>query len=66
VTYFLFHRLSASHGNTLSTLSAILAAVLAYIVMLFITGALKRADMEYIPGGGKMIKLMNKLGLWRD
>jgi stage V sporulation protein B len=64
--YFLFNRLSAGHGNAISTLAAILAAALVYIVMLFITGSLKRADMEYIPGGGKMIRLMNKFGLWRQ
>ena len=51
--YFLFNRLSAGHGNTTSTLAAILAAALVYVVMLFITGSLKRADMEYIPGGRK-------------
>jgi stage V sporulation protein B len=65
VAYFLFHRLSADHSNAISTLIAILAAALVYIVMLFITGSLKRSDMEYIPGGGKMIRLMNKLGFWR-
>jgi stage V sporulation protein B len=64
--YFLYGRLSASHGNTMSTLVAILAAVLVYVVMLFVTGSLKKDDMEYIPGGGRMTKLMNKIGLWRD
>jgi stage V sporulation protein B len=65
VTYQVFGRLS-HHGNTLATLVTILIAALVYILMLFITGSLKRADMEYIPGGGKMIRLMNKLGLWRQ
>jgi stage V sporulation protein B len=66
VTWFLFQRLSASHGNTMSVLVTILAAVLVYVVMLFITGSLKRTDMEYIPGGGRITRLMNKLGLWRQ
>ena len=66
VTYVLYKVMSASHGNTLSVLVSIVAAVLVYVVMLFITGSLRKPDMEYIPGGGRMTKLMNKLGFWRQ
>ena len=66
VAWFLYGRLSASHGNTSSVLVTILAAVLVYAVMLFLTGALKREDMEYIPGGRPITKLMIKLKLWRQ
>jgi stage V sporulation protein B len=65
-TYFLYQRLSASHGNTMSVLVTILAAVLVYVVMVFLTGALRREDMEYIPGGGRITRLMIRLGLWRQ
>ncbi len=65
-TYFLYQRLSASHGNTPSVLVTILAALLVYVVMLFLTGALRREDMEYIPGGGKITRLMTRLKLWRQ
>ena len=65
VTYLVFKIMSASHGNTSSVLAAILAAMLVYVVMLFLTGSLKEADMEHIPGGGKITRLMNKLGFWR-
>jgi len=63
--YAFFSRFSASHGNTASTLITIFIAALVYVMMLFVTGSLRKADMEYIPGGGAMIKFMNKLGLWR-
>ena len=66
VTYLLYKVMSASHGNTSSVLVAIVAAMLVYVVMLFITGSLKKPDMEYIPGGGRIINLMNKLGFWRE
>jgi len=44
----------------------ILGAILIYVVMLFVTGALGKQDMAYIPGGGRITRLMNKLGFWSD
>jgi len=64
--YLLYALLSKFVGNTISTLLAIAGAVVVYAVMLLITGALAREDMQYIPGGSKLIRLMNKLGLWRQ
>ena len=64
--WFLFQRLSASHGNTTSVLVTILVAVLVYVVMVFLTGALRHEDMEYIPGGGRITRLMTRLRLWRQ
>ena len=66
VVYFMYGSLSSALSNTKATIFSILAAVLVYVAMLFFTGSLKRADMEYIPGGGRIIGFMNKLGFWRQ
>jgi stage V sporulation protein B len=66
VVYFMYGSLSPSLGNTKATMFCILAAVLVYVTMLFFTGSLKKTDMEYIPGGGRIIGFMNKLGFWRQ
>jgi len=66
VVYYMYDSLLPALGNTKATLFCILAAVLVYVTMLFFTGSLKKADMEYIPGGGRIIGFMNKLGFWRQ
>ncbi len=66
VAYLVYGWFSVSHGNTSSTLVSILAAIIVYVIMLFLTGSLRKADMEYIPGGGRLTSLINKLGFWRQ
>lgn len=66
VVFFMFNSFSASLGKTTATLLCIAAAILVYIVMLFITRSISKEDMEYVPGGGRITRLMNKLGFWRD
>ncbi|MDD5017940.1 MAG: polysaccharide biosynthesis protein [Eubacteriales bacterium] len=64
--YFIYNAASASLGNTKSTLICIAAAIIIYVLMLFITGSLQKEDMAFIPGGGKVTRLMNKLRFWRE
>jgi len=60
------YNIAAGHfSNTVSTLIAVVAAVAVYAVMLFLIRALNREDMDFIPGGGKITKLMLKLHFWR-
>jgi stage V sporulation protein B len=66
VVYFMYHSISPALGSTKSALLCIAAAVLVYIVMLFITRSITKEDMEFIPGGGRITRLMNKLGFWED
>lgn len=49
-----------------STILAVLAGVLVYVVLVFAFGALRREDMEQIPGGNKLEKLLVKLHIWRQ
>lgn len=65
LVYFMYGSLAPALGNTKATVFCILGAMLVYVVMLFITGSIKKADMEYVPGGGRIIGFMNKLGFWR-
>lgn len=48
-----------------STLLAVMAGVLVYAVLVFAIGALRREDMDQIPGGGKLERLMLRLRIWR-
>ena len=64
--YFIYNGLNDSMGNTKATLVSIAGAIIVYVLMLFVTGAIKKEDMSFIPGGGKITRLMNKLGLWGD
>lgn len=64
LVYLLHGPLASSLGNTLATLICIAAAVLVYVIMLLVTGALDKEDMKYIPGGKITTRLMNRIGFW--
>lgn len=64
LVYLLYVPLASSSGNTLATLVCIAAAVVIYVIMLFVTGALSKEDMKYIPGGRITTRFMNSIGLW--
>ena len=52
-------------SNTVACLVSIAAGAVIYIALLFILRALRPEDMETIPGGGKITKIMRKLHIWR-
>ena len=66
VVYFMYRSLLPRLGNSIAVLICIATAVLVYVVMLFFTGALKKDDMAFIPGGGRITRFVNRLGYWRD
>jgi len=66
VTYLMYKTLLPTLGNTKATLLCVAGAVLVYVVMLFVTGGLKKEDMSFIPGGGAITRFMNKLGFWGE
>jgi hypothetical protein len=64
LVFLLYDPLYSSIGNTKSTLICIAGAILVYVIMLFVTGSLKKDDMKYIPGGTITTRFMNRIGLW--
>lgn len=52
-------------SNTLALLISILAGIIIYVIMLFITGSITKQDFEYIPGGRKLGRILNRLGFLR-
>ena len=63
VCYFLYRFLHLHTGNTLSLLGTILAAVLIYFVLILLTGAVRREDLENMPHGRVFIRAAEKLHL---
>lgn len=66
LVYFLYGSLEPALGNTKATLLCLLGAVLVYVVMLFVTGAIRKNEMTFLPGGNVITRFMNKLGFWED
>jgi stage V sporulation protein B len=66
MVYYMFKTLSPALGSAKAAIICIAAAVIIYVVMLFVTKAIRKEDMDYIPGGAKITRFMNKLGFWED
>lgn len=64
--YYLYRAVSMALGSSKTTLICIAAAALVYIFMLFVSRSISKEDMGFFPGGGRMTRLMNKLGFWED
>ena len=62
----LHHAVLPALGSTKAALLCIAAAVIVYVVMLFLTKAIRKEDMEYIPGGARVTRFMTRLGFWED
>ncbi len=63
---FMYKAVLPALDSAKAALICIAAAVIIYVVMLFITRSVRKEDMEYIPGGGRITRLMNRLGFWED
>ncbi len=63
-TYFAMPFFSTMISERMATVLTIAASGLIYIILIFVFGALKRDDMEFIPGGSRITRFMNKLGFW--
>ncbi|MEW6228188.1 MAG: polysaccharide biosynthesis protein [Bacillota bacterium] len=55
----------AAGSNTLSSLVAIGAGAVVYGVTLLLTGVVGRHELEVFPGGGRIVRILDKLGLVR-
>ncbi len=62
---FAYGLLSARFGVVISTLASVTVGGVIYIVSIMLTGAIKKSDMDFIPGGGKITSLMYALHLWK-
>ena len=47
-------------GNTVSTFIAVMAAAIAYCVLLFVTKTITRDEVLLLPKGKKLVKLVDK------
>ncbi len=65
VIYFMMPYVPSGLYSTTRTLVVIAAAILIYVLLIFLFGALKPEDMKFIPGGGRIASLMYRLKIWR-
>lgn len=66
VVHLMYRSLQPELGNAYTVLACISTAMLVYISMLFFTGALRKSDMAFIPGGGRITRFIQRLGFWGD
>lgn len=60
------YRLTAvAAGNTVATLSAIVAGVVVYLALLILTRVFTREEMLSLPMGTKLVRLLEKLHIYR-
>jgi stage V sporulation protein B len=65
VVYAVYHGGAGIIGVKLAALLAILGGVVVYFVALPITGTINKEDMDLLPKGEKLYKLMSKLKLMK-
>ncbi|MDP2892339.1 MAG: polysaccharide biosynthesis protein [Bacillota bacterium] len=65
LVYFGQKLLEGPVGAKVSTVIAIVAGAIVYFMLILLFGALKPEDMAFMPGGAKLSRLMNKIGIWR-
>lgn len=63
-TYFTYAALAA-RSNTIATLVSVVVAIVVYCIVLLLVKAIGPDDLKFIPGGGKLTKVMKKLKVWR-
>jgi stage V sporulation protein B len=64
--YLAFGGLQNLISERLATVLVIVMAGVIYFILVFLFGALKKEDMEFIPGGGRITRLMYRLGVWKE
>lgn len=65
VVYFLLPVVTDFAGANLGLMATILVAMLAYLLAVLVTGSLQPDDMEFIPGGGALTRLLYRMHIWR-
>lgn len=61
--YLVYRVLSQSAGSKIALAAGIIVAVAVYGVMVILTRALSKEDWNYLPGGGRIQKLLGKIGI---
>lgn len=64
--FFIYRYTFPALGNSKATLLSILTGVIVYVIILLLTGALKKEDLALMPGGNRISSLLKKIGLVRD
>jgi stage V sporulation protein B len=63
---FSYNRLmSSGFSNSIATLISIGIGVILYVVLLLAIGAFKQDDLELLPGGQRILLMLNKFGVFR-
>lgn len=60
--YIIFHKLSEGGHTTLATLTSVIVGVGVYALLVVLLKMFSRDELELIPGGGKLSRLMYRGG----
>lgn len=52
--------------NAIITLGCVFAGVIVYLAAAILVKAISPEDMDFIPGGGRLRRLLNKAHIWRE
>lgn len=59
--YLIYGLFCKIHAGSLATLGAVFCAILLYVALVLYTRMFTGEELRYIPGGGRLIRLMDKL-----
>ncbi|MDK2878496.1 MAG: stage sporulation protein [Thermoanaerobacteraceae bacterium] len=57
--------MSLGFGQNMATLFAVTSGAIIYLFFLIVIGGVRRDDMEMLPGGRRIITILNKFGVFR-
>lgn len=62
---YLVYRVLGGYSNTLGVLAAVVIGLVVYILMVVLLKGLTKEEMQSIPGGTKLIRMLRKMKVWR-
>ncbi|MDL2237238.1 polysaccharide biosynthesis protein [Christensenellaceae bacterium OttesenSCG-928-K19] len=65
VCVYAAYRLVGGYSNTAGVLAAILVGIVVYAGVLLLTRGLTQLELDMLPGGGRLAKVMKKMRIWK-
>lgn len=63
--YYIMPHVPSGEYPRLMTIGVIFVAIVLYGIFCIVFGAIRREDMQYLPGGKRLTSVMTRLGIWK-